>query len=116
VAEGSPPCVAIVAKGTHIQAAQVTTARPVGGTRRTRGSRWLPRAHERTDSRRLTTSPDSKRAQEVDDSLLIGLTQVVEVADDGVGLGPGSGVGRDRDGEVTGATVVEEEQALTDPP
>jgi hypothetical protein len=58
----------------------------------------------------------SQRAQEVHQSLLIGLVQLIEVCDYLIGFRPGARVLRDSCHEVVGAPVMQEEQALADTP
>jgi hypothetical protein len=63
-----------------------------------------------------STKLSSKRAQEVQQGLLIGLAQLIEVCDHLIGFRPRARVLRDSCHEVVAAAVMQEEQALADTP
>jgi hypothetical protein len=59
---------------------------------------------------------DLKRSQEIDNVLLFLSPQPIKVIDDPVGLAPGASVFLDSFHQVGCASVVEEEDALSNPP
>src|SRR5450631_4912797 len=60
--------------------------------------------------------PKSQRAQEIEDVLLVGRRQQVEVANYRVGFRTGARMSRDGGEEVVGAAVMQEEDTLAEPP